>query len=145
MTKQCECGATSHQNQVRQLPIDSVVVAKVAIKTVPHLEPVPVGTKGFVTGHCDDGRAWIFFQGFSGGHTFHAPDAYVEIVESEAGKLKRMLATVLDANYGTSYHHIGDGDGIPENDAEEIRLWWKDHLEKIVEDWKASQGVHQNA
>ena len=35
----------------------------------------------------------------------------------------RMLKNLIDAHYGSSFHHIGDGDGIPEAEADEIRKW----------------------
>lgn len=61
------------------------------------------------------------------------------VAAEDYDKLERMLATVIDANYGTSYHDIGGGDGIPESDAEEIRQWWMSRLKKIVEDWSVSK------
>ena len=30
--------------------------------------------------------------------------------------------SVVDAHYGTSYHHIGDGDGIPKTEADQLRV-----------------------
>lgn len=40
----------------------------------------------------------------------------LELVES-------MLENLIDAHYGTSLHHIGDGDGLSDDDAAEIREW----------------------
>lgn len=69
-------------------------------------------------------------------HDDHARHKFVEPERTptdaeRADKLERMLVTVIDANYGISYHDIGNGDGITETDAEEIRLWWKSRLEAI--------------
>ena len=30
---------------------------------------------------------------------------------------------LIDAHYGTAFHHIGDGDGIPKKTADRIRKW----------------------
>lgn len=52
-----------------------------------------------------------------------------EVVDASLfDKLEKMLVTIIDANYGASPHHIGDGDGIPEREANEIRLWWETYL-----------------
>lgn len=56
---------------------------------------------------------------------------------NERERLRRMLSTVIDANYGTSYHHIGDGDGIPEAQAKEIAGWWQGELERIQREYDA--------
>jgi hypothetical protein len=47
-----------------------------------------------------------------------------------------MLHDLLDAHYGGQAHHIGDGDGIPENRAIVLREWWKheQHLQHSVDD-----------
>lgn len=37
----------------------------------------------------------------------------------------RFFDVLLDAHYGTAYHHIGDGDGIAEDVADEIRAYIK--------------------
>lgn len=59
-----------------------------------------------------------------------------EVVKvEEYERLRRMLSTVIDANYGTSFHHIGDGDGIPEAQANEIAEWWKSELERIQQEY----------
>ena len=56
-----------------------------------------------------------------------------------ADDYKRMLINVIDANYGSSFHHIGDGDGIPSKEAAEIAEFWREHLEQIQAEWKARQ------
>lgn len=59
--------------------------------------------------------------------------SYADVKEllDEREHLRRMLSTVIDANYGTSYHHIGDGDGIPHEQAKEIAEWWRLELEQV--------------
>lgn len=122
----CECGLQSHEDQLKTFPIDILVEAKIPIGTVGY--EIPAGTRGVVRSHTDDGRAYVFFDGFTAGHTFHQPELFLEPLESESQKLRRMLATVLDANYGIAFHDIGVGDGIPKEESAEIRLWWEDYL-----------------
>ncbi len=45
-----------------------------------------------------------------------------------AERYREMLAEVIDANYGTASHHIGDGDGMDEGRAEEIRGFWEEYI-----------------
>ena len=66
----------------------------------------------------------------------------VQHLISENARLTRMLVTVIDANYGTSYHHIGDGDGIPEGQAKEIQEWWQAHLRQVQDDYNRKQAEH---
>jgi len=54
--------------------------------------------------------------------------------------LLNMLITLIDAHYGTSIHHIGDSDGIPEKEAAEIREFWTAYLEEIIDAYKAKKG-----
>jgi hypothetical protein len=44
---------------------------------------------------------------------------------------RRMLTNVIDANYGTSWHHIGDGDGMPPDAAAELAGFWREHLQRV--------------
>jgi hypothetical protein len=48
--------------------------------------PIPRGAIGKVTGHCDDGQAYLQWDGYGGGHTFHVPDDYLRAVECRACK-----------------------------------------------------------
>lgn len=69
-------------------------------------------------------------------HNDHARHNFVEperrLTDAErADKLERMLVTVIDANYGTSCHDVGNGDGIAKSDAEEIHQWWQSRLKSI--------------
>lgn len=73
---ECSCGAPGHQDQRIALPVGCGVLAT---KDIPDLDnrPIPKNTPGFVKWHCDDGRAAIFFDGFSRSHTFHFPQDYI--------------------------------------------------------------------
>lgn len=48
---------------------------------------------------------------------------------------RRMLVNVLDVNYGTSWHHIGDGDGLPPGQAEEIAEFWRDYVDEVTKEY----------
>lgn len=48
----------------------------------------------------------------------------------EVDNLRRMLVNVIDANYGTTVHDIGNGDGLAETEAAEIREFWQAYLER---------------
>lgn len=52
--------------------------------------------------------------------------------EREMQAVEEMLSTMIDASVGASYHHIGDGDGIPEEEAEKIRQWAKARYERTI-------------
>lgn len=69
-------------------------------------------------------------------------DQHAALIE-QRDRLTRMLATVIDANYGATVHDIGNGDGINEQDATEIQEWWTTHLERIRRDALAT--VEQEA
>lgn len=71
----------------------------------------------------------------------HQLAACVPTLVEQRDLLTRMLATVIDANYGTSYHHIGDGDGIPEEQAKEIQEWWRAHLQQIQDEYNRKQAL----
>lgn len=51
-------------------------------------------------------------------------------------QLTRMLANVIDANYGTDVHDIGNGDGLSPEEAAEIQTWWQEYLDSKVEKGK---------
>ena len=50
--------------------------------------------------------------------------------EAEIVGLREMLNEILDCHYGVATHHIGDGDGIPDEMAEKIRAYWDAHLKR---------------
>jgi hypothetical protein len=80
-TTACGCGRLGHSEQVRGLPKGTRVKAITDIAQLG--ENVRTGTKGTVTGHCSDGRAIIFFDGFPHGHTFHTPNGYMDLLTDE--------------------------------------------------------------
>jgi hypothetical protein len=45
--------------------------------------------------------------------------------EAALAERDRMLAALIDAHYGMSFHHIGDGDGLTADEAAEIRTYAK--------------------
>lgn len=49
-----------------------------------------------------------------------------------ADDYRRMLINLIDAHYGAAFHHIGDGDGLLEQEAKEISDFWEWHLDKNV-------------
>ena len=54
----------------------------------------------------------------------------VERLEKENEAVCVMLDNVLDANYGVAVHHIGDGDGLDDAQAEELRTYWHNRLQR---------------
>lgn len=52
-----------------------------------------------------------------------------------ADDYRRMLVNVLDAHYGGAVHHIGDGDGLPEHEAAEIREFWQQRMDEFVQEY----------
>lgn len=50
------------------------------------------------------------------------------IPELETDRLRKLLFAVLDAHYGTDLHHVGDGDGIPEWQADELREFYDEEM-----------------
>jgi len=48
--------------------------------------------------------------------------------EYEIEALKEMLNELIDANYGIQVHHIGDGDGLSEEMADKVKVYWQAHL-----------------
>lgn len=74
----CGCGASGHQNQVQDYPVGSRVELTTDIAC--HVGTIPAGILGKVTAHCDDGRAWVFFDNHAAGHTFHGPETCLRVV-----------------------------------------------------------------
>lgn len=79
---------TTHENQITNYPKGARIEA---IQEIPlsspsqnyYVDPLPRGTRGVVTAHTDDGRAWINFDGHGQegfGHTFHEPEKYIRVV-----------------------------------------------------------------
>lgn len=59
---------------------------------------------------------------------------FARSVEMDKANVEDMLETIIDCHYGTSGHHIGDGDGIPEGEADRIRQWWEARLERVKQE-----------
>jgi len=74
------CEMSGHLDQIRDYPVGTIVENTVALAAASGA--VPIGSKGRVTLHCADGRAWIVFDGYPVGHTFHDPAKYVRIVSA---------------------------------------------------------------
>lgn len=81
---------SDHANQINDYPKGARIEA---IREIPlsspsqnyFADPLPCGTKGRVTSHTDDGRAWINFDdcGNDGmGHTFDEPEKYIRVIPS---------------------------------------------------------------
>ena len=49
-------------------------------------------------------------------------------IADEVAQLEEMLNELIYCHYGVATHHIGDGDGIPDEMAENIRAYWEYHL-----------------
>lgn len=43
-------------------------------------------------------------------------------------ELEEMLDSVLDAHYGSETNHIGDGDGLSDDEANKLRSWYSIRL-----------------
>lgn len=56
------------------------------------------------------------------------------IPSNDAEKMCRYFITALTDIYGHSLHHIGDGDGINEDEAKEIRDLLVRYRDKLYED-----------
>lgn len=60
-----------------------------------------------------------------------------EVVKAEDyDQMRRMLINVLDANYGTDFSDIGNGDGLPPEQANEVIAFWRGHLHEVVAEWR---------
>ena len=49
-------------------------------------------------------------------------------LEDKNAEMGEMLNELIDSHYGMATHHIGDGDGIPDEMAEKIRIYWADRV-----------------
>lgn len=78
----------THENQITDYPKGARIEA---IREIPlcsltqnyYADPLPQGTRGTVTAHTDNGRAWINFDGQGQGllgHTFEQPEKYIRVV-----------------------------------------------------------------
>lgn len=67
--------------QRERFPVGTVIEAVVPIGRSTVADALPVGIRGKVTSHCDDGRAWVFFDGYDEGHTFHEIEKFVRVVQ----------------------------------------------------------------
>lgn len=78
------CSAYKESNteyQRSQFPVGAVIEAITPIGRSQLRDDVPKGTRGKVTSHCDDGRAWVFFDGYDEGHTFHEIEKFLRVVQ----------------------------------------------------------------
>lgn len=71
-------------------------------------DALPVGTRGKVTSHCDDGRAWVFFDGYDEGHTFHEIEKYLRVVQLPKGVTEHQPA----ARGGGEEWRYREGSGV---------------------------------
>jgi hypothetical protein len=68
------CCGHGHRDQIEKYPVGTKV------RVVTEMTGAKIGAIGKVTGHCDDGRAWISFDGHDhGNHTFHQPGDFLVI------------------------------------------------------------------
>lgn len=89
--EQHECSTervVTHENQITDYPKGARIEA---IREIPlsspaqnyYADPLPRGTRGVVSAHTDDGRAYINFEGHGQegfGHTFDEPEKYIRVV-----------------------------------------------------------------
>lgn len=70
---------TTHENQITDYPKGARVEA---IRNVPcgSTGVIPAGTRGTVSDHTHDGRAWIYFDNFNAGHTFSEAEHFIRVV-----------------------------------------------------------------
>jgi hypothetical protein len=69
-----------HAWQIEAFPRNARVKALAVVSQAGGYPDIPAGTAGTVTGHADDGRACISFDTPGGGHTFHYPEGFIEII-----------------------------------------------------------------
>lgn len=63
-----------------------------------------------------------------------------EVVPAEEyDRVRQMLINVLDATYGTDFSAVGNGDGLPPEQANEIIEFWRSHLHQMVAEWTAAK------
>lgn len=111
----CSCGSDSHEDQRTRYPVNARVRTINLITC--HLGTIPTGTTGKITSHCDDGRAWVFFDGYSAGHTFHFPEGAIEVVEQPSTEqpVSAVSEMLWKHNFTNGEYHIrevGNGDCI---------------------------------
>lgn len=99
------CGL-NHKVQQQYFPVGTIVKSISRIGNYLHNE-IPIGSLGKVTSHCDDGRAWIFFDDYAeAGHTFHCIDDFVRIVKlPEQGPTPSNESPALRAEEGERVEH----------------------------------------
>lgn len=110
-TQTCaDCGKKDgHKDQVTQYPEGSLVESMVDIAGAFD-KIVTKGTRGKITGHCHDGRAFVRFPE-GGSHTFHHPEGYIQPVKPE-GYRPLLLCEI------SSRHEEGcPNEGWPESSA----------------------------
>lgn len=80
MSNNLPCGHPGHEDQRLSFPVGAIIET---VSPVAHLGiAIPVGAKGRITSHCDDGRVWILFDDYNdAGHAFHAPEHFIRVVE----------------------------------------------------------------
>lgn len=105
-----------------------------------HLFSLPMGHQQPATQNTDGWQ--LVDRALSAPSIDERVEARAELIAAvdEWERLRRMLSTVIDANYGTDYHHIGNGDGIPEPQAKEIADWWRGELERIQREYNEQKG-----
>lgn len=101
---------TKHRWQIMDYPKDARVEAVHPISC--HVGVIPTGTKGTVSGHCDDGRAYVFFDGYDAGHTFHYPNDVLRVVERPPDDPIQLLATQLESQASTLARVVGERDRL---------------------------------
>lgn len=73
----CYCD-NSHKDQIERYPRGREV--KTIMPMYSNGALMPVGTKGRVIGHYEDGRACFGFEFDNSSHTFHCPEANIELL-----------------------------------------------------------------
>lgn len=76
---ECRDCKTDHINQKTDYPLGIKVRASTYISCAGECGEIAPGTMGRVTGHCDDGRAVVYFEGHGVSHTFHHPETAISI------------------------------------------------------------------
>lgn len=95
------CRYPDHEDQRLRFPVGAIIET---VSPVAHLgSAIPVGARGKITSHCDDGRVWILFDGYSdAGHAFHTPERFIRVVEllgsDESDRTERLRAEREDAS-----------------------------------------------
>lgn len=103
----------SNVNQIFDYPKGARVEAITPI--LCHLGSIPSGTKGTVTGHCDDGRAWVFFDDYEAGHTFHEPERSIRVIEQPSHEQSASASV-------KQWYRVYDGPSRPMIETDDGRL-----------------------